>query len=543
MISVGSFIFEYYLLDELPFELVKNDDVATINAASTLTYSDILGDIIFKDSGKDTCIFQYIFKRPVHFFSLKVLNDLFDFNPPYFYIFRAVIITVIVVFFSLLIYQANSSIYFMVLSSAFLITVPPLFFSTMWISDAEILAQLFLLIVAFIFLKFGESLSKLNLKSVYIQILLLLFSLLAIRSKETGRIIALLMPLFIFFFKRELLKKLSVIMLILLFMVIPQSVQQSGINKDNFNIAGVWYKVFQYGGGDVSAEIKPPIIDLFHYKTTPGSIFGVLGFFLIWFFIILFIYVWIKERKCQLNLFKDDCFAYFFIWFILIVAFYPFNVYRVDNYYLVSGIIPFLLWYFTSMSSLLKNRNRVIIGLFSLAVIITIMIHAYHIHSTIRGVYGGRYIYVYEIDKGIYDDVIKRDTSSEEFYQFSINNRDLLYKTLNTRNGVLFGKPYEIITANITIDFNEKEIVKQINYAVSLNESLHIPSHNIKLIKKFTLCGDKKTAYCKIKSQIFNRTTDIFLFKVITDGSQEPRCLRRHIDNQVITSFHKCGLS
>lgn len=301
------FSFFYFLTSNLPFSLHDSADLYWINLANNKGWGATFINFITKDNEPlphgGTAL-----TRPIQVFFTKILFSFFGDNPYPFYLSRAIMFAFVAV---LIFWLAGKSIYcnsLRFLATFFYMTLPPIFISSVWIGDISILSQLFLLASFLFYLKliFSEKIS--GISSFILQFATIFLFFISLRTKENCVVFVPIIILFTLILNRQKFKEYKLFFLFLLLITFYFMLPSLG-GGDAPVVSGktIFDKLYEiiiqnhvYSTSGMNFLDVKEDIALFSpfspIKTMPGSLISLLGFFLSWLTIFLFISIGFIEK-------------------------------------------------------------------------------------------------------------------------------------------------------------------------------------------------------------------------------------------------------
>lgn len=398
-----SFIF--FHLYGIPIGIMWMHDSNYISPALETTYLKFL-EYIFLNSPptlsswcEDVACLYY---RPVALFLSKILYEFNGFDSTAFYLARAIMIGIIATIIFYFLEVTTKSKILALLGAFFFTTLPPIFSITWILGDIEIVGEFFMMCALFCFYKSIYTLPQEKFKQKILWIILFtLFSILALRSKETVKpFFGVIVILFILFY-RKLYRYFLVPFILICSYLVPRAV---GNTLSPYSFYAIYIKTIASPGFDYPSEVPTIFSITQHFMYTPSSMLSQLGFLFGWFVIIslilLIIIKWkeisfapivkrIKDASLESEYFIP---AIMFPLFLITVTYFGFLLAEVEHRYFALGLVPFTFIIFISISitsTSIKNKfpqfDKPYFYLFILLAIISLGVNAYHISYDMRG--------------------------------------------------------------------------------------------------------------------------------------------------------------
>lgn len=320
--------------------------------------------------------------RPVQTLIFQLLHALFDYEPSGYYYFKSLILALFSTFYYLFLRRFLNLAAVAIFSTLFLATASSTFRSLIWVSDLVIVSELLALLVysLFLYLETVEKPSKARLFGCLVLIVIL--TLICDRTRASAKLIPGVLFFYIVIFDWRKLKRYGLTIAAMVFMLLPWQVLIN--NPAPFLRANpatvkshVWqpastHKFWKLFGGD----FEP--FSLFYTWSAPISILGILGFILLYVFIIATIILTIKRFSLQ----KAD--KLLIIWFAInavALMSYPSLPPHFQARYAISvltPLIPLVLLVIYRAAQLTTSRRWFPALLIAALVMIQICFHAHH---------------------------------------------------------------------------------------------------------------------------------------------------------------------
>lgn len=461
----------------------------------------------YERSFKDTVLSIFSFQesaldssRPIYGLFFKLLFFFFKFNFEMYRLIKALIFAASICAAFVLSNRFISSTKLRLIFISVVTFNFPIYIHTLVFDEPFIIAELFKLMGIILFLKnFGNQ--ETNIKN---QILVFLFSILAIRTYNPASSVIILLFVFVLFFNFEKLKKYFILLVSLATISFPfarlASLNFSGPHGTNFG------NLLNFFGDNSANYILSPSINFNNLYYKPAiAVLTFFGFFLIILLIIIFIKLYFSDVDCRKKMAeKKNEFLFLFIWFFaelpLLVSL-PEHAVR----YLSSFIIPFYLIVFLIFDVLKKKFNKKIFYLFVLLIIGIMLTNLAYI-SAFRIGWGSQFIanqkaldFIESQNKTNFTAIYYSQSAAYDFVPLYKNISDYKIKDLEkfsmTNNLSHFSEeylkilPYEKVYIIQKISANGRSVLPPIslNYRKDLNESHSFVGIKNNLFDKFNL--------------------------------------------------------
>ncbi len=411
IIFLLSFSFFYFLSSNLPFSLHDSADIYWMNLANNEGWGATFINFITKDNEPlphgGTAL-----TRPIQVFFTKILFSFFGDNPYPFYLSHAIMFAFVAV---LIFWFAGKSIYhnsLRFLATFFYMTLPPIFISSVWIGDIAILSQLLLLASFLFYLKliFSEKIS--GISSFILQFATIFLFFISLRTKENCVVFIPVIIGFTLIYNWQKFKEYKLFFLFLLlitfyFMLPPLGggdapVVSSKTIFDKLYAVMIQNHVYSTSGInflDVKEDIA--LFSPFNpIKIMPGSLVGLLGFFLSWLTIFLFILIGFIEKwffhpfskllkligtpltESKFRNTSNIYFIFFWIWLISELALF-FKIGSEARYLINGGALPLVFLVFIMLDKFLfwfkGGLKKIVFVFIFILILVYIIVNTYNI--------------------------------------------------------------------------------------------------------------------------------------------------------------------
>ncbi len=398
-----SFIF--FCLHSIPIGIMWKHDYNYITPALETTYLDFF-QYIFMTSPPTLSNWcedvQCLYYRPAPIFLSKIL---YEFNGLYstaFYFSRAIMVGMIstIIFYFLELTTKRKTIAFF--GAFFFTTLPPIFSTTWILGDVEIIAEFFMMCALLSFYKSIYTPAQEDFKKKIMWVILFtVFSILAIRSKETVKPFFGIIIIMSMLFYRRLYRYFLIPFLLICYYIIPRTL---GNTATAFSFYAIYIKTIASPGFDYPTEV-PTLFSLTqHFKYVPSAMLSQVGFLFGWFVLLSVLFIIIMKwkeisfipifRRIQKSVLESEKFALYIMlmYFPIVLISLGFLLPEVEHRYFVLGLIPFTFILFISLSitsnlitSTFPKIYKYYMSFFILFAILCVSVNAYHITYDMRG--------------------------------------------------------------------------------------------------------------------------------------------------------------
>lgn len=496
--------------------------------------------------------------RATHFLFVKMSFDIGGLNPTIHYALRIILFScnAIVLFKFLLFLRVNKLFSFF--GALVYCTAVQSFSFLHFVGEPTLVYHFFILLCFYIFITYFMQQDKSN--PLVLSFLLFCTALLAMKSKQIGIIIPIILILFTLFVKRnihgEMKRRVPFFCCILLLYLIPftSASWPSGNLHDatssihilkQFQAYYLNNPATQFDQGEYVPALVSPI---YSYKTVSGSLMGTYKFLFGWLCAVL-IMVWISSLYATYHQTKkfsvDTPFLFIMLWHVVEVSMLVlyFNEFFFGVIRYVGIALPsFILVTFYGMQqgfNVLKKYKTQLYVLLVVCVSLTLMSQMYSSSIAIRGGLLSRFVLIHDSLFTIYSDYFHTINASEEvFYDlypslFYVENNmqyfdaasiviekskqqkiEELRQITFTEFPAQFGRMYQTRDlSEIQDTLKEKKTI----YIATLSDE--IPFANKLLLKKIPACPEESSFYCFLKAKIKGQSIHLYVFKVSTDIS------------------------
>ncbi len=539
-------------------------DFEFIHDAVEMDLKTMVGDLLFP--GLDFfrgAHAQGVRTRIVEAFVLKGIHAFFGWEPfPYFF-FKVLFIagTSTIVF--LFLYESTSSRFFATSGAFFFISLPSVFSSLLFMYDFGIIAEFFIILSFFLFLKYEMHEEKLSLRNrvgILYLFILSLITLLGLKTKASTLIIPAVLFLYLLLFMRKRITFYIPYFIFAFLFINPlyplfhDQGSELGI-LPKFRFAYIYERLVLNNAWDYNAEQTIPAI--FSLKDSlvrmPNTVTASFGFLLFWFLICCVLYLAYTKRKSVKDIFQyvrtNDSLNYvskevafvslFFIWFCIVLFFYQFDVMKnplysgTDMRYMTLAIVPLFLLLFTcasACSSLLGEKHvslfgkewsvsRLFNGIFIILLGLTIVVNIAHSTVHLRGGYNAHNYANIELFTTLYTNYSGNELKEYEFsknYLYYKEQDDLLINRTFTNYNFFDFAAYKMQLQEDDINEAIKAKPGIEFYAVSLGAELNMTSFNMIFLKKIDPCsiGFYEQWYCVLFERKNNVPFVFYVYKI-----------------------------
>lgn len=506
---------------------------------------------------------QGVRTRIVEAFVLKGIHAFFGWNPFAYFFFKVLFIAATSTVLFLFLYKSTNSKFFAISGAFFFISLPSLFSSLLFMYDFGIIAEFFIILSLFLFLKYEIQEEKLSLKSrkglLYL-FFLSIITLVGLKTKASTLIIPAILFLYLLLFMRKRITFYIPYFIFAFLFINPiyplfhDQGNELGI-LPKFRFVYVYERLILNNAWDYNADqITPAIFSLQEsIVRMPNTVTASFGLLLFWLLIFSALYLIYAKPKSIKNIFhyvrNNDSFphasrevvfvSFFFLWFCVVLFFYQFDVMKnplysgTDMRYMTIAIVPLFLLFFTCASastnllqekevSFLRRKwsiSRLFKGIFITLLAITIIVNIAHSTIHLRGGYNAHNYANMELFTTLYEDHSGNELTKYEFgknYLYYKEQDDLLINRTFTNYNFFDFAEYKMQLRQDQINeaINAKPEVEF--YAVSLGTELKMTSFPITLLKRIDPCsiGFYELWYCMLFEKKNNVPFVFYAYKV-----------------------------
>jgi len=540
-------------------------DFEFIHDAAEMNLKTMIGDLFFP--GLDFfrgAHAQGVRTRIVEAFVLKGIHAFFGWNPfPYFFIkvlFIAATSTIVFLF----LYESTRSKFFAISGASFFISLPSVFSSLLFMYDFGIIAEFFIILSFFLFLKYEMQEEKLYLTDrnglLYLFILGII-TLLGLKTKASALIIPAFLFLYLLLFMRKRIAFYTPYFIFAFLLINPfyplfhdQGSELEILPK--FRFAYVYERLILNNAWDYNAEQTIPAI--FSLKESivrmPNTVTASFGLLLFWFLICCVLYLAYVKRNSAKNIFqyttnknifmsnasRETQFIFFFsLWFWIVLFFYQFDVMKnplysgTDMRYMTLAIVPLFLLLFTCASAcanLFREKHVSFFGkiqsvsnlfncFFAIFLALTVVLNLAHSTVHLRGGYNAHNYANVQLFTTLYNDYYQTTITvynfSEENAYYRAKDDTLINSTFTNYNFFDFAE-YKMQLVENSINETREANAGVEFYAVSLGAEFNMTSLNIDLLKRVDPCsiGFYEQWYCLLFERKNNVPFVFYVYKI-----------------------------
>jgi len=404
-------------LQNLPFTF--GDDINNVHFVKTISWTPILRGVLnpFTPAWYVHGMDSLLTTRPFLTFLLKSLYELFGYNPNAFWCLKAASYAGVSALICLFLILFTQQKWLGILGSVFFCLLPPVYRSISWISDSEIIAEFFLVISFFVFLRLYTAEGRQKLSHSLLPVLVLIASAwLGMRLRETARMIPFVLTGFLLLHQN---------------ISLPQWLGQGSKNKLLFAVSLLlFFLVIPWdpaAGAQFDARSHLAIFNLRfdHLPQTLWPLFQTIGALLLLPIAMIIFILWRSGAKGDKTFWRKSSVPLFFftIWSLFPLASFLLNFKVADNNrYLTTPLIPLILLTFTFFGNLSLEFNEKLRKYLRVGFLVVVLVSSQRNLDEIvfiRHFYGGIDIADYLLTKKAYEDRFNDpDASWEELDDF-----------------------------------------------------------------------------------------------------------------------------
>lgn len=394
LVAIVSFtiLFTLFYTEGLQFDSIVKDDLYIISYAQDTSWKDLIGfmasPLDFRDIyGIDTGYKE----RPLNVILLKATLPVFGLEPYAYYFLDAIVLSLLAALIFLFLHEYHKSLWCM-LAPMFFVALPMVGVSMVWLAETSTLVELFIALAFFIFLKSYFSVKKSAAHTIMLNVLLFMTTLCALKVKQNAITIIPVIILFLLLTEPKRIKEYALFLAASIFYVHRVFFQSAGGSLSPWRmIKNTLMVLFQNPNTGFTHEPISFFSPLGMFFNVSGSLFGSLGFFLSWLFVILLVayaYKFFREKQYNKMAKKEKFILFVIIWL-------AFEILLVDTMYLshqiryfIWSIVPFILLVFMIIFEFFRNRWVRI--LFIILMIMLISVNMCQTSCVVRGALMGR---------------------------------------------------------------------------------------------------------------------------------------------------------
>jgi hypothetical protein len=207
----------HFFSQSIPFYF---EDVQYIRASCEQSYPHIVTDILNPFSAESDFGFS---DRPVETLVLKVMHDIFGYSPPAYHWFKNLCLLAVAGIAMMWVWLITRRRLFVALTGIWIVAANPVYQSTLWICDFEIVSQLFVILAMFLWFRILSSPDRKLTNLIPISACIILLAYLGSKTKGSSLIIPVAIALSsIPFWRKKFALAIGISALLALVAIVPR---------------------------------------------------------------------------------------------------------------------------------------------------------------------------------------------------------------------------------------------------------------------------------------------------------------------------------
>lgn len=207
----------HFFSQSIPFYF---EDVQYIQTSCDQSYPHILTGILNPFSAKSDFGFN---DRPVETLVLKLMHDIFGYSPPAYHWFKNLCLLAVAGIAMMWVWQITRRRLFVTLTGLLIVAANPVYQSTLWICDFEIVSQLFVILAMFLWFRIMSSPDRKLKTLIPVSTCIILLAYLGCKTKGSSLIIPFAITLSsIPFWKKKSAAAIGISILLALVTIVPR---------------------------------------------------------------------------------------------------------------------------------------------------------------------------------------------------------------------------------------------------------------------------------------------------------------------------------